>query len=331
MSAEISVVIPTYNRAELIRDTINAVLAQSCPPSEIIVIDDGSTDDTARRLEPYGSRIRYHRTANSGVCRARNFGVRLARAPLIAFCDSDDIWRSEYLAHQARLFAVAGDVEYSFANFSLITDDGWSEGSKFTDAPAGFWDVRERQIAAGMSAIEESLYDRILQFQPIFLSAVMMTRRFFEKIGGFDERFSRNSVEDFEFTLRCVRHHPIGLIKEPLVGVRKHGGNLSRGALPALLGELAILRHAAECHGLAEISRQLVQAQIVRRSAAAAEQAFAARDLPLVRELCHAVPPRERSNRLTVKLMIAQMPEPLATWIYTAVVGARAATMRRGS
>src|SRR4029077_9496744 len=87
MSFDVSAVIPTYNRANLIGDTVESVLRQSVPPAEIIVVDDGSTDDTAEVIARYGSAVRYHRMENFGPGAARNLGVSIARAPWIAFCD----------------------------------------------------------------------------------------------------------------------------------------------------------------------------------------------------------------------------------------------------
>ena len=86
----VSVVIPTYNRGNLIGQAIDSVLAQSYSDFEIIVSDDGSTDDTAARVARYGDRVRYVRTANGGVAHARNVGTREARGDYLAYLDSDD-------------------------------------------------------------------------------------------------------------------------------------------------------------------------------------------------------------------------------------------------
>jgi glycosyltransferase involved in cell wall biosynthesis len=96
----VSVVIPTYNRARYVTEAIDSVLAQTYKDREIIVVDDGSTDDTARALKPYKRHIRHIRQDNAGVSAARNAGIRAARAEWIAFLDSDDVWRPEKLAVQ---------------------------------------------------------------------------------------------------------------------------------------------------------------------------------------------------------------------------------------
>src|SRR5579872_1896806 len=116
MTAGVSVVIPTYNRATLIGDTIDSILRQTVPPAEVIVVDDGSTDDTAAVVARYGGAVRYHRIENSGPGVARNIGVSLARSPWIAFCDSDDIWLPIKQERQLRLQALCPEVESSFTD-----------------------------------------------------------------------------------------------------------------------------------------------------------------------------------------------------------------------
>src|SRR5271165_7143352 len=96
----ISVVIPTYNYGRYVPQAVESVLAQTFKDFEIIVVDDGSTDDTPQQLEPYQDRIRVHKQANQGVSAARNAGVRLARAALVAFLDADDVWHPRKLEIQ---------------------------------------------------------------------------------------------------------------------------------------------------------------------------------------------------------------------------------------
>src|SRR5438045_2731868 len=101
---DVSVVIPSYNRAHLIGETLDSVLAQDVPGMEILVVDDGSTDATeAVVLGRYGDRVRYVRQANGGPACARNTGIREASAPLIAFLDSDDLWSPGKLRKQLEM------------------------------------------------------------------------------------------------------------------------------------------------------------------------------------------------------------------------------------
>jgi len=121
----ISVIIPTYNRAQMVIRAVESALRAISPGDEIIVIDDGSTDQTEFVLEKYAGKIRYIKTVNRGAGPARNLGVQLARHDWIAFLDSDDEWMNDHL-HLHRAFLAKADVLFSFSNFDVHYDD-WPE------------------------------------------------------------------------------------------------------------------------------------------------------------------------------------------------------------
>jgi glycosyltransferase involved in cell wall biosynthesis len=124
-SPGISVVIPTYNRSALVSRAVESALAAVRPGDEVIVVDDGSTDDTAARLGAYGERIRYVRSPrNVGPGPIRNLGIREARLPLIAFLDSDDVWMSDKLDLQRAVMERRPDVLFGFSDFRLRTRTG---------------------------------------------------------------------------------------------------------------------------------------------------------------------------------------------------------------
>lgn len=120
----VSVVIPTYNRGRLITAAIDSVLAQQRRPLEILVIDDGSTDDTETRLAPYRARIRYIRQDNHGAGAARNLGIQEARGDYIAFLDSDDIWLPGKLAMQCAIMDARPDIALLCSDFLIRRSDG---------------------------------------------------------------------------------------------------------------------------------------------------------------------------------------------------------------
>jgi glycosyltransferase involved in cell wall biosynthesis len=123
----VSVVIPTYNRAHLITRAVESALRAISPGDEIIVVDDGSTDQTERVLAAYSDRIRYLKTQNRGAGPARNAGIQLARHDFIGFLDSDDEWLPDHLdLHRA--FLSASDVAFSFSNFDVRYDDAPDAG-----------------------------------------------------------------------------------------------------------------------------------------------------------------------------------------------------------
>jgi len=122
-SLAVSVVIPTYNRAHLIARAIESVLPNLLPGDEVIVVDDGSTDDTAGAVKPYLDRVQYIHTPNGGAGAARNLGIDACRNPLVAFLDSDDEWMADKLTLQRGLMAARPDVAYCFSDFCVKKSD----------------------------------------------------------------------------------------------------------------------------------------------------------------------------------------------------------------
>jgi glycosyltransferase involved in cell wall biosynthesis len=119
MSSDVSLIIPTYNRADLVVEAIESVLAQSHPPEQIIVVDDGSTDHTSQALSAYGERIEYLRQDNAGVNAARNRGLERARCTYVALLDSDDLWLPEKTAQQLAVLARFPDTAFVFSDFYI--------------------------------------------------------------------------------------------------------------------------------------------------------------------------------------------------------------------
>lgn len=113
---QVSVVIPVYNGERYLGQTIESVLAQSCCPSEIIVIDDGSTDGSAKLVQQFGPPVRYHYQPNAGLDAARNAGVSLAKGKFLAFIDADDLWVPNKLALQLCAFADDASLEICFGH-----------------------------------------------------------------------------------------------------------------------------------------------------------------------------------------------------------------------
>lgn len=304
----VSAIVPSYNRADFLAETIGCLLAQTTPPHEIIVVDDGSTDETPAVVSTFGARVRYVRIENSGAPVARNVGAALATGDWLWFCDSDDLWRPEYLD---RCRAVAGTAPYPelvFGNFRLVRDGAWEETAKFSTAPAGFWDALPRQPAPGGAILTEPLVGAILTFQPVFHSTLMMTRAFFDAVGGYDPRFARTGSEDFEFILRCMARPPIGMVEEALVGIRRHAGNFSTDHRRALLGEVDILRHAKACHPEAGVHADRIDAEIARRTLGALSVAFAANDFAGVGDLAGRLTPRAIDPVSGLKVFLAGLP-----------------------
>lgn len=311
MGIDFSVVIPTYNRAPMIGQTLETVLGQTYAPAEVIVIDDGGKDDTEAVVARYPS-VRYVRVANGGDCLARNIGASHAKASHVAFVDSDDLWERDRLELQARLFRLRPDVAYCFTNFRILKDGQVSETTKFDDAPAGYWDSLLTRIDGDLAVISGDFYRPLLRFQPVFPSTLAMRREFFDRLGGMAPAAGRILSGDLEFTLRCAVHPPLGVVTKPVVQIRKHASNISGNQLRTVLGEVQILRYAVAHHPEAKPYLADLDLQIVRRSAAAADAAFVIGDFDLVRRILREEPRAGRGAKRHLKAWISRMPGPVA-------------------
>jgi glycosyltransferase involved in cell wall biosynthesis len=311
MSTSVSVIVPTYNGARFILETIDSILSQTYSPQEILLIDDGSLDNTQEVVANFHPKVKYHRIPNSGVCNARNVGVTFASSPYVAFCDHDDLWRSDKLEKQMSLHNRFPEMQYSFTNFAIISDGRWSLDSKFDDAPKDFFEDFDKADSA-CAVSQSSLYDRILQFQPIFPSTVLIKKTYFEKLGGFDESFGRNPSEDLEFTLRCVQNPPIGIVSEPVVGIRKHQTNFSGDHYATALGRIEIFDYALNHHSVAEPTKALLLKQIAINRVDASYEAFELRDFDACTKLLSGVPAQYLPSNTKIKLAISKCPTPVA-------------------
>jgi len=202
----VSVVIPTYNRAETVRRSIDSVLDQSYCPIEVIVVDDGSTDATRNVLQSYGDRIRYIQQENSGPSVARNNGVSMSNGELIAFLDSDDTWKPTKIAGQVRMILAGGErVPCCICNALLINVDGSA--------------ITSFELSDVMSNLEEGFWMNPVMILAtrfiIFNQAIMIRRDAFEKVNGFKPEMQL--LEDYDLAIRLSMLGPWAFIAEPLV------------------------------------------------------------------------------------------------------------------
>ena len=237
-----TIVVPTYNRADLIAETLDALLAQTQRPAEIIVIDDGSTDTTQQGLAPYNQSVTSVRIENSGELVARNTGLRAAKTPLVAFCDSDDIWSPDCLATLSAQWRTTPELLACYANFRFLRNGTLSDDTKFNGAPEDFWNGL-KQTSANSGVFESQIIDRLLQFQPFFPSCMMVAREKFIAAGGWDEGTTRLVGCDFATALRVGANPPIAVVHCPLVAIRKHAQNFSADTEKMNLGDANVLEY----------------------------------------------------------------------------------------
>lgn len=207
----VSVIIPTFNRRRFVQEAVGSVLAQDFSDFELIVVDDGSTDGTAEQLSAYGSKIRVIRQENAGVSAARNRGIKVSTAPLIAFLDSDDLWLAGKLARQAAFFRKHTDA------LICQSEELWIRNGRRVNPR------KKHRKRSGM------IFEHSLELCLVSPSAVMLRRRLLQEVGLFDEDLP--ACEDYDLWLRVSCRYPVYLIDEPLIVKRGgHADQLSRAA-----------------------------------------------------------------------------------------------------
>lgn len=208
----ISTVIPTYNYDRFVTVAVESALSQTYPNHEVIVVDDGSTDETRDRLTPYEGRIRYLYQENQGLSAARNTGIRASRGDLIAFLDSDDVWHPEKLTMQARYLEAHPELAL------LATEHREIEGNNVS--PIDWLNIDEsRPIAARTITFDELVIGA--RFGPC---GVVARRWCFNEIGLFDEGL--RSAEDLDMWIRIAHRFPVAMLEVPLWRYRIHDANM---------------------------------------------------------------------------------------------------------
>lgn len=202
MEESVTVIIPSYNRRAVLGRALDSVFAQSLPADQVILVDDGSNDDTDALAASYPD-VCYIKQANRGVSAARNAGIAAATGDWIAFLDSDDEWLPDKL--QKQLAASKQNPQYSL----IHSDEIWIRNG-----------VRVNQMdkhakTGGM------IFERCLPLCVISPSAAMVRRSLLLELGGFNE--SLPACEDYDLWLRICAHHPVLYIDEPLLN--KYGGH----------------------------------------------------------------------------------------------------------
>jgi hypothetical protein len=204
----VSVIIPTYNRRQLVAEAVESVLAQTYRPLEVIVIDDGSTDGTEEALRRFGDQIRHLTQANAGVAAARNLGIGAATGDYIALLDADDLWAPTKIAKQVEVLERSPKAGVVYCGvWSVNVQTGEQFKSRCDPTVRG--DIRRKLL----------LRNRVTT------SSLLIRRACFETVGRFDQTL--RGSEDRDLWIRISRHFHYECVPEPLVTYRIFGDNLS--------------------------------------------------------------------------------------------------------
>ena len=210
---KVSVIIPVYNGDRFLRDAINSILAQTYQDLEIIVVDDGSTDNSPQIAQQYGGIVKYFSQTNQGVAASRNLGLAAARGEYIAFLDQDDIFLPHKLSVQVGLLELDSHLG--------IVNSGWEiidRGGK-VQAAVEPW----KQIPNLSSA-------NLIIWKPVFLGAILFRRDWLERIDGFDIALEQTPDVDLVMRLASI-DCPATWVGQTTVQYRQHEANASKNTL----------------------------------------------------------------------------------------------------
>ena len=252
--ATVSAVIPVYNNGPYIAAAVKSVVDQTLPPTEIIVVDDGSTDNTAAALEPYRDRIRYVYQQNRGEPSARNRGIRESKCAYIAFLDGDDLWLPNKLELQMEYLHKHPDCTLVYSDMSTFDETGIIDSS-----------VKQRwRMNFPRGRIFQELFKRAL-----FGSGTVVFRKdCVNQVGYFDEALLVGS--DYEMWLRIARHFDVGFVDQPLLMYRHHATMSTRGIgrkmCNGLPWEVAVLKKVLRLYpeALEELGKATVSHRLSR-------------------------------------------------------------------
>lgn len=206
---KVSVIIPTYNRAHILREAIGSVLSQSYNDLELIVVDDGSTDETKVIVSSYVPKLAYIYQERQGVSAARNRGIECAQGDYISFLDSDDLWLKDKLYLQMKF------MENHTEALICYTEEVWIRKGVRVNP------MKKHRKYSGM------IFEHCLPLCIISPSSVLIARRLLENVGVFDEELE--ACEDYDLWLRISAQYPVYLIDTPLIVKRGgHSDQLSK-------------------------------------------------------------------------------------------------------
>lgn len=218
---KVSVIIPTYNRAKYIRRALESVLAQTYQDYEIIVVDDGSMDNTREILAEFEGKIKYIVQKNQGSAAARNRGIQESKGEYIAFLDSDDIWIPEKLAEQVKILDTHEKIGIVYSRMPIINEKGERLGTK----PAG---------------VSGKNFKELLEVWGDLPTSTVMTRKVcFDKAGMFDTALM--TMQDIDMWLRIARFYDLYEIEDKMLAhYFRHDGQITKSKIKVCEGRVKI-------------------------------------------------------------------------------------------
>ena len=247
----ISVIIPTYNRTDMLKESVRSVLDQDVfrdgtESYELIVVDDGSSVDTGRVVREFEDKLTYYAREHRGVSAARNYGLARSKGEMIAFLDSDDLWKPDKIRVQAGFMKTFPEA------VACYTEEIWIRHGRRVNPHD-----KHRKYSGW-------IFDKVLPLCLLSLSSALFRRRVFTELGVFDKDLP--VCEDYDFGIRLAHKYPLHLIPRPLIEKRGgHPGQLSHEYWGMDRFRIAALEKALDLD-LTDEQRALVRLEIIRKA-----------------------------------------------------------------
>jgi glycosyltransferase involved in cell wall biosynthesis len=247
-TADISVVIPTFNRTNLLLEAVQSVLNQTRKAREILVIDNGTEKMAASALMHASQNIRIICVPPNGTQYARNIGILSATSTWIAFLDDDDILAPDYI-EQVEKAMLVGPSDIIGTDHRKFSRDGAENSTNLDACPPGYWDgmsfVRDGALTYFNGAFP---LERLLLRIPFYCSMTVIKRKLAVDIGGFNGQMKGILSEDLEFIVRALTHGRLTLVFKPLVLYRIHAGNATSDSVGRIFGRWQIFEFVRSFH-----------------------------------------------------------------------------------
>jgi len=243
VTMNLSVVIPAFNSEAYLGETLAAIVAQTCKPDRIVVIDDGSTDRTGDIIGRFAPAVTGMRIPNGGQGAARKLAIAHCDTDWIALCDSDDVWHPDFLERRRALLDAHPDAQFTFSNFFSFGPASRPGHNLLADAPAGWlshWCAIDQQ---GFYRVRDP-YRAFLDFNPAYPSGIVFRRDAYSRMGGFLTKYSRWIAEDAEFVRRFLLLPGLVVVGDSAQTwrYRRHQDNYSRVQWKNIHGSARILK-----------------------------------------------------------------------------------------
>lgn len=293
-----TVVIPAYNAARFITETLDSIVGQSHPPQRVIVVDDGSEDETREIVTRRFPNVDCLTIPNQGTPVARRIGIEHSVTDWIALCDSDDIWTRDNLERKREMLKWLPRAELLFSNFYSFGENAKDPQLHFAHAPEG-WFERFQGETHGDWFLLDTPYRAILAFNPAYMSGLAFSRSAYDRMGGFLDKYARIQCEDAEFLRRfsALPNLVAAGDRQATWGYRRHGANKSRTRWRRFYCKVAILREHLDLGVVPPCYRDDVLREIRARLARAFDIACWDRSREGVDALWNELPSNQKTFR----------------------------------